>query len=374
MDIIKDKSETRVSGFYVVFKGSTNLEDSSNYGIAHLMEHLLCKNIDHMMDTFDRNAIEWNAYTSHNEVVFYISGKGKYIDRYKDEFAKSISQFNITQEELDNEKMIVESEYYNSFSETVSAHFQMFMRKHFKNYNPIGELGCIRDITLDDCKKFFDIQFKEPSYIIDISQENRALSQGVAESIIASKVHDGRTYSFSPDNSDFKSEHFQQMVNTDSVIMTKGIITDDIPLYKFASNILSRGLKSPLYDVIREQRGLVYSLGLNGMMLTDNQFMPYFNTVSPKDNIDSISESLKFVHQNIDQLVSFESFLKIKSSLKEQYDLNNVYNATNGQKYITPDNARLDNKIDNIQYSDVLDYIKEELDISSWHISLSSDF
>ncbi len=35
--IINLKSQTDLSGFYVVYEGSTNLEKSGWYGISHLM-------------------------------------------------------------------------------------------------------------------------------------------------------------------------------------------------------------------------------------------------------------------------------------------------------------------------------------------------
>jgi predicted Zn-dependent peptidase len=37
------------------------------------MEHLVCKALDHFED-FDRDGIDWNAYTSGNEIVFYLTG------------------------------------------------------------------------------------------------------------------------------------------------------------------------------------------------------------------------------------------------------------------------------------------------------------
>ena len=48
--IINLPSQTDLSGFYVVFEGSTNIEQKGNFGISHLMEHLLCKNFDHLQD------------------------------------------------------------------------------------------------------------------------------------------------------------------------------------------------------------------------------------------------------------------------------------------------------------------------------------
>jgi predicted Zn-dependent peptidase len=54
--IINLKSETELSGFYVVYEGSTNLEKPGWYGLSHLMEHLVCKNYDHLQEDFDRDS------------------------------------------------------------------------------------------------------------------------------------------------------------------------------------------------------------------------------------------------------------------------------------------------------------------------------
>ena len=53
--IINLKSQTNLSGLYVVYEGSTNLEKKGNYGISHLMEHLMCKTFFHMIQDFDRD-------------------------------------------------------------------------------------------------------------------------------------------------------------------------------------------------------------------------------------------------------------------------------------------------------------------------------
>ena len=40
--IVNVKSETGLSGFYIVFGGSTMNEKPGSYGISHLLEHLIC--------------------------------------------------------------------------------------------------------------------------------------------------------------------------------------------------------------------------------------------------------------------------------------------------------------------------------------------
>jgi predicted Zn-dependent peptidase len=59
--LINKKSQTDLSGFYVVFNGSVLNEDSTNYGISHLCEHLKCRMFNKLYDIFDRYNITWNA-------------------------------------------------------------------------------------------------------------------------------------------------------------------------------------------------------------------------------------------------------------------------------------------------------------------------
>ena len=64
-----------LSGFYIVYNGVVVNENEGTYGISHLIEHLVCKNLDdEFTESLEKNGITWNAYTTPNNVVFYIKG------------------------------------------------------------------------------------------------------------------------------------------------------------------------------------------------------------------------------------------------------------------------------------------------------------
>ena len=136
--IINLKSQTELSGFYVVYEGSTNLEKPGWYGISHLMEHLMCKNFDHLQEDFDKDGIDWNAYTSGNEIVFYLTGLEEKVNKWKGEFMDLLGQFNVTKEDFENERKIVLEEYMDSFNSQTEVHMLNLSRKLFNDYDPIG--------------------------------------------------------------------------------------------------------------------------------------------------------------------------------------------------------------------------------------------
>ena len=168
--IINLKSQTDLSGFYVVFYGSTNLEERGIYGISHLMEHLICKNFEHLRDDFEREGIDWNAYTTQNEIVFFFTGLDKFLSKRKYELVELISDFKVSKEQFENEKKIILQEYKNHFSDQTNCHLSNLGRKLYRDFDAIGLREDLESLRFMDCLNFFDKQFRNPSKIINVSK------------------------------------------------------------------------------------------------------------------------------------------------------------------------------------------------------------
>jgi predicted Zn-dependent peptidase len=164
--IINLKSQTDLSGFYVVYEGSTNLEKPGWYGISHLMEHLVCKSFDHLQEDFDKDGIDWNAYTSSNEIVFYLTGLDEKVNKWKKKFVDLLTTFNITKEQFENERKIVLEEYMDSFNDQTQSHMLNLSRKLFNDYSPIGLRQDLENLKFMDCLNFFELQYTKPTKII----------------------------------------------------------------------------------------------------------------------------------------------------------------------------------------------------------------
>ena len=171
-NLINIKSKTGLSGFYIVYKGSTILEDEKTYGLSHLMEHLVCKNFEHLIEKLQEDGVSWNACTSEEYIMFYMTGLDEYINKWKYVIFDLLKDFKITQKQLDSEKKIVLEEYKDSFNTQRESHSENLFRKLFNLYSAIGERSCIENVTLNDCENFFDKQFN-PSLIINISKNNK---------------------------------------------------------------------------------------------------------------------------------------------------------------------------------------------------------
>lgn len=360
-------SMNELSAFYVVYKGSCHIEDKSQYGISHLMEHLVCKGFEHLMDEFEACAIDWNAYTSQNEIVFFISGLDEHVNRLKEPFLKSLYNFKITDEELEKEKSIVLAEYKQSFAETTQGHYMCLMRKYFDFYSPIGEAKAIQNVTLDACNAFYQKQFAKPSQIINISKNNP-----FEHKLEYADPVQYRKYTMQ-ECADYCPEEYPLIQGAESIMMFR----DEIPkeqsfMNRFVASILCGGLTSPFYKVIREKYGLVYNMSLMPTYLGE-QCYPVFLTMAPTENVEAIKEAAHEVSSNIKHLLTFEDFLKFKSHLKNAFKIQEQYRHEDAEAHINPDVKKLKANLQAIDYDQIMEFIGEYYDMSQWHTSLGSE-
>jgi len=195
------KSQSNLSGLYVVYEGSTNIEKKGNFGISHLMEHLMCKTFFHMIQDFDRDGIEWNAYTSSNEIVFYMQSQ---------------------------------------------AHQLNLSRKLFNDYDPIGLREDLEKLKFMDCLNFYELQYSKPTKIIHVSKNKKLKNLDIdfSDLKIDKKFEIGKHDVPLELNNEFKDKT--------SIICLSPLIEEDHAYIHFLNAMISLGLKSPLYDEIRE--------------------------------------------------------------------------------------------------------------------------
>jgi predicted Zn-dependent peptidase len=148
------------------------LKSQAGMESAHLMEHLMSKNFEHLREDFEREGIDWNAYTSNNEIVFYFTGLEEYLSKRKYELIELMSQFNVTKEQFENEKNIVLQEYTDYFSGQTDSHMLNLSRKLFPDYDPIGLREDLESMKFMDVLNFFELQYANPSKIINVSPKS----------------------------------------------------------------------------------------------------------------------------------------------------------------------------------------------------------
>jgi predicted Zn-dependent peptidase len=360
--IINLKSKTDLSGFYVVYEGSTNLEKKGWRGLSHLGEHLVCKSFDHLQEEFDRDGIDWNAYTSNNEIVFYMTGLDDKVMKYKKNFVKLLTTFKTTKEEFNNERKIVLEEYMDSFNDQTESHMLNLSRKLFNNFSPIGSKEDLEKMRFIDYMNFWELQYSKPSRIINVSKNNTYKDNLVDfqdRKIVKETVFGDYDVKLELNN-DFKDKT--------SIIILSPIIEDDFAYVHFINSMLSLGLKSPLYQEIREKRGLVYYIHCYQSRLLDKG-INNISTQTSNKNFDEVVDAVKKVINNPDKFLTKERLDIVKEyySVRRKKEEINRYGSVN--QYINPEGWSVYDILDTINLKKIKEVYKKYYDFDKFYIS-----
>lgn len=360
--IVNLKSQTDLSGFYVVYEGSTNLEKKGWYGISHLMEHLMCKNFDHLQEDFDKDGIDWNAYTSSNEIVFYIQGLDDKVNKWKGEFMDLLGQFNVTKEQFENERNIVLEEYMDCFNDQTQSHMLNLSRKLFNDYDPIGLRQDLESLKYMDCLKYFELQYANPSKIINVSKNKKYKNNSIdfAERTFDKKIEFGNHKAPLELNNEFKDK-------TSAVVLSP-VIEEDFAYVHFINAMLSLGLKSPLYQEIREKKGLVYYVHCYQSRV-GNQGINTIATQTSNKNYDAVIESVKEVITNPDKYLTKDRFNLVKDYYKVRMEKDEILRYKNVNQWINPPKWSVYDILDEVRIKDIRNVYEKYYNFDNFYIS-----
>ena len=360
--IINLKSQNDLSGMYLVYEGSTNLEKKGNYGISHLMEHLLCKTFFHLLEDFDRDGIDWNAYTSSNEIVFYFTGLESKLDKYRDKILESVSSFNITKEQFENERNIVLSEYEDCFNDQSGSHSLNLSRKLFNDYDPIGLREDLESLKFMDCIKFFELQYLKPSKIINVSKTKalKNLDISFSDRKIDKKIKYG--------NHKVPFELGNSFKDKTSIIMLSPVIDENNAEVHFLNSMLSLGLKSPLYTEVREKRGLVYYIQCF-QSRHNIQGITNIATQTSNKNVAGVIDSVETVLSKPDLFLNKERFDLVKDYYSVRREKEEILRHGSVNQYILPKGWSVNEILDKVKLKDIKDVYEKYYNFDKFYIS-----
>jgi predicted Zn-dependent peptidase len=364
--IVNLKSQTELSGFYIVYEGSTNLEKKGIYGISHLMEHCQCKNFDHLREDLEKDGIDWNAMTSQNEIIFYFTGLEDNLKKYRHLLVDLITDFKISKEQFENERNIVLQEYTGYFASQTESHQLNLNRKLFNDYDPIGLRQDLESLKFMDCLNFFELQYASPSKIINVSPSTKFKSDiQFAERKIDKVIKLG------PYN-DVTLEKMNDFGDKASLIMMSPLVETNFNYITFINAMLSSGLSSPLYEEVREKRGLVYYIRC-GQSRMNKQGITTISTQTSSANVDQVYDAVRSVLKNPDKYLTQERFDTIKDSyiIKMKKDKINRYDNVN--RWINPEGWSIKEILDTVTLDKIREVYDNNFDFDKFYLSYDKE-
>jgi predicted Zn-dependent peptidase len=360
--IVNLKSQNDLSGFYIIYEGSTNLEKKGNYGISHLMEHLMCKTFFHLLEDFDKDGIDWNAYTDNNIINFHFTGLESKLDKYRNKILKSVSSFDITKEQFENERNIVLSEYEDSFNEQSGAHYLNLYRKLFNDYDPIGLKEDLENLKFMDCLNFYEEQYMNPTKIINVSKTKKLKNLDIefSDRKIEKKIEFG----------DYKVpfELGNSFKDKTSIIMLSPVVDKNNAEIHFLNAMLSLGLKSPLYQEIREKRGLVYYVHCYQSRM-NQQGLNSISTQTSNKNFNAVVDAVEGVIKNPKKYLTKDRFNLVKDYYTVRMKKDEILRYKSVNQWINPEGWSVYDILDKITLKKVLEVYDKYYQFDNFYIS-----
>lgn len=337
MSIQYIESKTNFSSIIVEFLGSVSIETTKMRGLSHLMEHLLCKNLDKYLSLYTKYGIEWNAYTTNTKIIFYISGLEKYVNLIARDFIEFYTTFNITKEQFENEKKIVYQEYLDSKPTDSDVILDSNLSKiRYNCYDPIGIGKEILEFTYEQGLQYYEKYLKIPSNIYFVNKTNSIYdfnflydietnNNEYLKYIIPFKINSNR--------SEIEEIGYSEIVYlkpdrdlSESLCYQSNLINhEDYQYIDFILKMYNFGLESPLYKIIREQYAYAYRVYSYLREYNNNKaFTIHLGCSTDSKNLENVNNIyLDIVLDNTH--LNEENFNRIKENLDINEEKKQIY-------------------------------------------------
>jgi predicted Zn-dependent peptidase len=317
-----------------VENGSRN-ENEKNSGISHFIEHMLFKGTSHRTAKQIAEEIEdvggqINAFTGREATCFYIKALDTHLDLSLDILSDMLFNSNFLEEEIEKEKGVIFEEINMSEDSPEDVlsdlHTKAIWNTDSISLPILGTMDTVRSFSRKDIVDYIDSYYIPENSVISISgkfdmknieqQVERYFGKWNSENKNITK------YS-SPEISNlhyFRKKDIEQL-HISLGIPGVGIGTDDTYTLILLSNILGGGASSRLFQKVREELGVCYSIYSYVSALKNTGIVSIYAGLSPQYAqvaINAIEEEVsKFAKHGIDN----ERLIKAKEQLKGSYIL-----------------------------------------------------
>ena len=324
--VIMEKSERVQSaalGIWVRAGASDEWDEVS--GVSHFIEHMMFKGTKNR--TANKIGGVFNAFTGKEATCYYIKTLSSNICRGAEILLDMLTGSKFDQEEMDRERQVIceeikmvkdtpDDDVYDTISELVAGG------------NPLGRsiLGTPESLAGIDRSRLVDYRdqmYARDSIVVAVAGN---FDEEAIEAIFEDRLTSLRD---KKPKKEIQLKPYQQSFNvkvrdieqTHICLATPGIALDDPRYYAFVllNSIFGGSMSSRLFQNIREQKGLAYSVCSMNLFSSYWGFFSIYAGVSP----EKAEEALDAIHYELDTLresgVTEEELAMAKEQMKSSY-------------------------------------------------------
>lgn len=348
-----------------VLTGSRN-ENKSNNGISHFIEHMLFKgtkkrSAKEIAEAFDSIGGEINAFTSKEYTCYY----AKVLDTHKelaleilaDMFFESV----FDEEEMEKEKKVVLEEIKMD-EETPDdiVHDLLSVATygdHPLGYSILGTEETLNSFTPEDLREYIKERYTPGNVVVSIAGNTSEEFMVEVEKKFDYSFSESQTKNFytAPAFLNNRLERRKETEQAHLCIGYEGLGINDEDLYSIilVNNILGGSMSSRLFQEVREERGLAYSVYSYHSSFLDNGLLTIYAGTSV-DQLDFLKETIasttdKFFTEGLTEKELINNKEQLKGNLVLSLESTNSRMSRNARNELLLNNHRsLDEMIEEI--------------------------
>lgn len=325
-----DRVQSAALGIWVKAGASDEWDDVS--GVSHFIEHMMFKGTENrtakqIAEDVDKIGGVFNAFTGKEATCYYIKTLSSNICKGAEILLDMLTGSKFDQEEMDRERKVIceeikmvkdtpDDDVYDTISELVASG------------NPLGRsiLGTPESLAGIDRSRLVDYRdqmYARDSIVVAVAGN---FDEEAIEAIFEDRLTSLRQ---EKPKKEIQLKPYQQSFNvkvrdieqTHICLATPGIALDDPRYYAFVllNSIFGGSMSSRLFQNIREQKGLAYSV------CSMNLFSSYwgFFSIYAGVSTEKAEEALDAIHYELDSLrtggVTEEELAMAKEQMKSSY-------------------------------------------------------
>jgi len=283
-------------------------ETKKTAGISHLIEHMMFKGTENrsakaIAKDADKIGSQMNAFTGKESTCYYIKSLASNIEQSIDLMMDMFFNSLYDKKELEKEKFVIFEEMKMIEDAPEDDVHDIICELVFKGMplaqSIIGTKTSLSGITRDTIKKYMKEEYTQDSVVISIAgkfdeKEIVSLIEGKLSTLDVAKGK--KTYLDVPYSPGYRVK-VKDIEQTHICLSTRGVKLDDQKYYAFAvlNNILGGSMGARLFQSIREEKGLAYSVYSASSSFVDMGMFSIYAAVSHekvKDTVFAIQEEL----------------------------------------------------------------------------------
>jgi len=297
LKIVSEKNEfVRSIAFGIWIKSGTIFENYENQGISHFIEHMLFKGTKNrdgkqLANEMDKIGGQINAFTSKEYTCFYTVTLDEHLEKSIDILSDMLFNSNFSSEDIIKEKSVVQEEINMCEDSPEDVVFDTLQKEIWGNNTlglPIlGTSDSINSLDRSKILKYFNKRYIPSNVVISVvgsfedeklaslinkyfgNWQKKESSEAVADKIIYNK------------------KCFNVYKDIEQIHLCMGfegikLGSDEAYSLAIVSTILGGGVSSRLFQKIREEKGLAYSIYSYALNYTDAGLFTICSAMNPK--------------------------------------------------------------------------------------------